>query len=201
MNRSRWLRVLSIIFILFSIVIIVCVAGRFILPIIYMANSAELDVIRMNNPHIDSLYEGWHTEDIPSWGCILFPPEWSIHCGNENELLYVYDNEELIAVGTINRSANGVVFSRQPNELCSLMSAILGHSINEASFDYHGFFMNQCTFYQIVVKDGDLISYYPYLSIPNDNMDDLCLVFLSPPAINSDELHDIVEAIMYAFSS
>lgn len=198
MNRSSWMRALSFIFILFSIL---CVVGHFILPIIYIANSSQLDVIRMNNPHINSLYEEWHTEDLPPWGCIRFPPEWNIHWDNETELLYVYDNEELIAIGTIYRSVDGLAFSRGQNELCSLMSAILGHSIDEVSFDYHGISMKQCTFYQIVVKDGDLTSYYPYLSMTNDNKDELFLVFLSPSAIDSDELHDIVEAIMYAFSS
>ncbi|MBR6801152.1 MAG: hypothetical protein IKM61_05340 [Eubacteriaceae bacterium] len=139
---------------------------------------------KLDNPYVDSDFEGWHTE-VTEYGSIILPAEWNLTL--EDETMQIFQDGEMIGVGGLIGSSGSFMSKEE------FLSQILNSDVSTIHCDLlhsllHG---NYGKLY--INENRDLGGHYMSLSGDNGTM----FFHFSPDKSSESELKSKVEAIIF----
>ncbi len=179
MNRFRWIWKVAVVAMV-AFLIFVAVS-----PLILFSLEEELLQEELNNPYINSAFEGWQETELPHLGRVMLPGAWSVTVEGDHFRIADADGTELGA---------GVSY-RYAGDPYSSMGEALG--IPEEKFNLTpeiGFVSINGSEYGLLTAEGTYEDARPYLILCKGTENSTILVFSAP----RDDMLEIAQAISFS---
>ena len=167
-------------------------------PFIMLANEGAFLKADLDNPHIDSNYNGWYWAKIDNWGKCLFPMEWDI-TQDKDIIQIINEDGTVIAFGAVLNAEKSAFESRE-----AFLSHIFNYKVEEISVSHtpnfvpiKGSFLGTVNISGEIEKTCGIFILNEY---QNSISSQLFFVFLEHENMDSTEMVEITQAISFSYS-